>query len=257
MRPVLFEIFGIKIYGYGTMMAIGILSALLLVNYRAKKRGYDEDSILNMAILTIILGVLGGKLLYIITEIKNIIKDPSILKAVGNGFVVYGSIIGGALGVYLYCRRKKWSFFKVGDIIIPAVAIAQGFGRIGCFLAGCCYGKETNMTIGVSFKPDSLGPTDIKVHPTQIYSSIFDFALGMLLLWYGSKKTKDGRVVSLYLIIYSIGRFLVEFLRDDPRGNIGILSSAQFIGIFVLILGIILFNMDKFKKSDEEKCEEV
>jgi phosphatidylglycerol---prolipoprotein diacylglyceryl transferase len=256
MKPVLFELFGFSIFGYGTMIAIGICAALIMVSYRAKKRGYDEDSVINMSILAIVLGILGGKLLYIITELKSVIADPSILKDVGSGFVVYGAIIGGALGVYLYCKRKGWQVLKMFDLVIPAVALAQGFGRIGCFFAGCCYGKPTNMTIGVEFKNSYFAPPGVHLHPTQIYSSVFDFCLAFFLLWYARKERKNGRVFSMYVIIYSIGRFLVEFLRDDLRGNVWIFSTSQFISIFTLILGIAVFNIHKIKKNVLEEVVE-
>lgn len=249
MQPILFKIFGINIYGYGTMIAIGILAALILLDYRVKKKGYDEDAMLNMAILAIVLGVVGGKLLYIITEFKNIIENPSVLKDLGSGFVVYGSIIGGALGVYIYCRKKKWEMLKVFDLAIPSLALAQGFGRIGCFFAGCCYGRPTTTFLGVKFKQGSLGPVDTCVLPTQVFSSVFDFALALLLLWYDRKERKDGRILALYLIIYSIGRFSIEFIRDDPRGAVGFLTTSQFISIFILVFGVILFNYDRIKKS--------
>lgn len=249
LRLVLFRIFGRPIYGYGTMIAIGILAALLTLSYRSKKQGYDEDSILNMSIIAIICGVLGGKLLYIITEIKNIIADPTVLKDFGNGFVIYGAIIGGVIGVYVYCKRKQWGLLRMFDLIMPSVALAQGFGRIGCFFAGCCYGKVTTSPLGVRFKADSLAPSDVCLLPTQVYSSIFDFLLAAFLFWYSRKEKNEGRVFSLYLVLYSVGRFAVEFLRDDPRGNVGILSTSQFISIFIFILGIVLFNIDRFKKQ--------
>lgn len=252
MKSVLLKLFGINIYGYGTMIAIGICAALLLVNYRARKRQYDEDSILNMSIIAIILGIFGGKLLYILTELKAIIADPGILKDIGSGFVIYGAIIGGTIGVLIYSKRKSWDVLKVFDLVIPAIPLAQGFGRIGCFLAGCCYGKQTNLTVGVQFPEDSLyAPGGIDLHPTQIYSSIFNFALAIFLLWYDKKERKKGRVFSMYVIIYSVGRFFVEFLRDDPRGNVGLLSTSQFISIFTVIIGIILFNLDKIRKSEK------
>jgi phosphatidylglycerol---prolipoprotein diacylglyceryl transferase len=248
VQPILLKFFGVSIYGYGMMIAVGIIAAILLLNYRAQKRGYDEDSILNMAILAVVLGVVGGKLLYIIIELKEIIADPSLLKDLGSGFVIYGSIIGGALGVYYYSKRKQWKLLNIFDLVIPSLPLAQGFGRIGCFLAGCCYGRPTDSFLGVSFKEGSLGPIDVHVYPTQVFSSIFDFALALFLLLYDRKERKSGRTFSLYLIIYSIGRFAVEFIRDDPRGSVGILSTSQFISLFILLLGIGVFNIEKIKK---------
>lgn len=260
MRPVLFQIWGFNIYGYGTMIAIGILSALMLLSYRTKKRGYNEDKIFDMSMLAIVLGVLGGKLLYIITDIKNIIENPAALKDIGSGFVVYGSILGGVLGVYIYCRIKKWDLLKIIDLAIPSLPLAQGFGRIGCFLAGCCYGRETSLPIGVVFPnvPLSLAPIGLHIIPTQIYSSVFDFALAAFLLWYDKKERKSGRLFSMYLIIYSIGRFFVEFLRDDVRGTIGFLSTSQFISLFIIVLGIFLYNYELIsiwlKKKRKGSC---
>lgn len=249
MRVVLFKIFGFKIYGYGTMMAIGIIAALLLLSYRRKQNGYDEDSILNMSIITIISGVLGGKILFLITELKSIISNPSILKDFGNGFVIYGAVAGGALAIILYSRKKKWSTLSILDLVAPCVALAQGFGRIGCFLAGCCYGMETKLPIGVKFKADSLAPYGVSLLPTQIFSSVFDFLLAIFLLWYDKKERKEGRVFAMYMLIYSVGRFLVEFLRNDPRGKVGFLSTSQFIAIFVVIGGVVLYNYEKIKSK--------
>lgn len=249
MKPILFKLFGLPIYGYGTMIALGIIAAVLLVSYRAKKQGYDEDSILNMSIIAIICGILGGKLLYIIVDIKIYIDDPKQLLDVGSGFVILGAIIAGGLAVYFYARKKKWDVLKVMDMAIPSIPLAQGFGRIGCFLAGCCYGAPVkNPSWGVVFKNSDFAPKDCAVYPTQIYSSIFDFCLAFFLLYYSRKERKKGRIFSLYVIIYSIGRFFIEFVRDDPRGTIGLLSTSQFISIFTLILGILVFNQSKILK---------
>ena len=248
MRPVLFKIFGLEIYGYGLMIAIGILVAIAIFTKRAKVKGYDEDSAFNMIIAAVIGGITGGKVLYIITEFKSIIKEPSIIfKDFGLGFVIYGAIMGGALAVYIYCKIKHWSMLEISDLLIPAVAIAQGFGRIGCFLAGCCYGAETTSPLSVVFPEEGLAPAGVHLHPTQLYSSAFDFLLGLFLLWYYKKTNKKGRTLSLYLILYSTGRFLVEFIRNDPRGNVGVLSTSQFIAIFTLLLGLVIYNIDKIK----------
>ena len=255
MRLVLFELFGLKIYSYGLMIAIGIISAGYLFISRSKKKGYDEDSLFNLIIFAVISGVLGGKLLFIVTEIKSIINNPSILFNFGNGFVIYGAIILGALAIYVYCKRKKWNTLEILDAVVPGVALAQGFGRIGCLLAGCCYGAETTSPLGIQFPIDSLAPSGVHLHPTQIYSSVFDFALAVFLIWYSRKARDNGKVMSMYVILYSIGRFFVEFLRNDPRGNVGVLSTSQFIAIFTLMIGIAIYNIQKLKgrgKSVEE-----
>lgn len=251
MRLVLFEIFGFKVYSYGLMIAIGIMAASYIFMKKAKKNGYNEDSLLNLIIFSVIFGVLGGKLLFIITEIKDIIKNPSILLDFGNGFVIYGAIILGGLTVYLYCRKKKWDALEILDFVAPGVALAQGFGRIGCFLAGCCYGAETNSILSVQFPIDSLAPSGVHLHPTQIYSSLFDFALAAFLIWRSQKQTIKGHIFSMYAIIYSVGRFFIEFLRNDPRGNVGVLTTSQFIAIFTLIFGIVIFNMQKSKGREK------
>ena len=249
MKPILFEFSFVKIYGYGLMIMIGILAALCLLAYRSKKEQYNEDNVWDMAILAIICGLIGGKVLYIITDFKEILQNPSILKNIGNGFVIYGAIFGGILGVYSYCKKKAWDVLKVLDLLVPSLPLAQGFGRIGCFLAGCCYGKVTSLPIGVVFNNSPFAPANVHLIPTQIYSSIFDFMLALFLLWYDRYERKKGRLFSLYLIIYSIGRFLIEFLRGDPRGSVSILSTSQFISLFVIIIGALLFNLDKFGKN--------
>lgn len=252
MRPVLFEIYGLKVYGYGLMIAIGIIAAIYIGERVSKKKDIKPDDVFTLSIYVIIGGILGGKLLYILVEIKQFINDPyEFIHTMGSGFVIYGSIIGGVVAAYIFCRQKELKFLMVLDLLIPAVAIAQGFGRIGCFLAGCCYGKVTDSFLGVSFN-SPFTPDHFERYPTQIFSSIFDFALGILLLgyWFKTKDKKtSGNVFALYLIIESTGRFMIEFLRDDPRGSIGPFSTSQFIGIFGFLIGVVMFIVNSRKKG--------
>lgn len=249
MKSVLFNIFGIKIYGYGFMIAIGILCAIFLLNKKAKAKGYNEDNIFNMIIITVIMGILGGKGLYIITDFEDVMKDPSVIfTQFGYGFVIYGAIIFGILGVFLYCKKKKWNSLEIFDMVAPCVALAQGFGRIGCFFAGCCYGSITDGPLYLVFPTGGLAPAGVHLHPTQIYCAIFDFILAAFLLWFAkNREKKSGDTVAMYLIIYSIGRFLVEFLRNDPRGSVGVFSTSQFISIFMFVAGILIYNRHRFK----------
>ena len=237
------------------MIAIGIILAGVMFMKRADKEKYNDDSLFNALFLTVLFGMLGGKILYILVNIKSVIDDPSILLNYGEGFVVYGGILAGVIALAFYSKKKKWNVLETFDLAAPSVALGQAFGRIGCFLAGCCYGKETNLWIGVKFPTNSLAPSGVYLHPTQLYSSAFDFALVIVLILFARNNKKKGRVFSMYLILYSIGRFLIEFLRNDERGAIGILSTSQFIAIFTLILGIIIFNFDKLKRR-VKKSEE-
>ena len=255
MRKVLFQIGSFSVYSYGFMIAIGIILAGVMFMKRADKEKYNDDSLFNALFLTVLFGMLGGKILYILVNIKSVIDDPSILLNYGEGFVVYGGILAGVIALAFYSKKKKWNVLETFDLAAPSVALGQAFGRIGCFLAGCCYGKETNLWIGVKFPTNSLAPSGVYLHPTQLYSSAFDFALVIVLILFARNNKKKGRVFSMYLILYSIGRFLVEFLRNDERGAIGILSTSQFIAIFTLILGIIIFNCDKLKRR-VKKSEE-
>ena len=253
MKLVLFNLFGFKVYSYGFMIGIGIIVAVMILNFNMKKRNYDENKVFNMIIGTVLSGILGGKLLFIITNLNDFIKNPTaIIPNFGYGFVVYGAIIGGMISIILYSKKNKWNTLEIFDFVVPCLAIAQGFGRIGCFLAGCCYGAETSSFLFVVFPENSLAIPHVHLHPTQIYSSIFDFTLGIFLIIYSRKKKDSGKTFSLYLICYSIGRFIIEFLRNDVRGNIGMLSTSQFISIFTLILGVYIwiYSSKKFLKKN-------
>ena len=243
MKNELFSIGPITIYGYGLMIAIGVLAAYFSATYRSKKYALDPDKVFYVTVWAVIGGFGGAKLLYLITQLPAILKDPSLLKDARNGFVVYGGIIGGILAAWLYCKVAKLKFIKYFDLVMPSVALAQGFGRIGCFFAGCCYGKATDSWFGITFTHSDYAPNGVKLIPTQLISSAGDFMICLMLLAYAKRKPKKGRVASLYLMFYGIGRFGVEFLRSDYRGSVGFLSTSQFISIGIVAAGIILYQM--------------
>lgn len=236
----LFSIGPVTIHGYGLMIGIGIVLAFIAGTYLAKKKGIDADELFNLTTISVIGGFACAKVLFCIVEWDSFVKNP--LGTLGSsGFVVYGGIIGGILLCALYCKIKKLPFWKYFDTVLPAVAIAQGFGRIGCFLAGCCYGRETDSFVGTAFHNSKFAPNDVKLIPTQLFSSAGCFIMAAVLFAYSRKERKDARTGALYLIMYSIGRSVIEYFRNDYRGAIGILSTSQFISIFILIAGIILF----------------
>lgn len=257
MHNEIFTIGKITIYGYGLMIAIGFMAAVLIGMYRAKKKGMSQEAVLDIAIFGILFGFLGGKILYVIVEWKRFIEHPwSVLGS--SGFVVYGGIIAGVLAGYIYSRIKKISFLKYFDLIMPEISIAQGFGRIGCFLAGCCYGAQTDSWLGVVFPEGSLAPSGVKLLPTQLFMSAGDFLIAIALILYSRKNKVDGNVGAGYLILYGIGRFVIEFFRNDSRGSVGALSTSQFISIFIVIIGIglVVWNILRAKKKTVTVVEE-
>jgi len=141
MYNEIFNIGFISIHGYGLMIGIGILCALIIAGKRAKKRGLDADFVYSLGVIVLISGFIGAKLLYCLVEINAFFKEPMLILS-GSGFVLYGGIIGGILAAMMYCKLKRVKFLQYFDLTVPSVALAQGFGRIGCFLAGCCYGTQ-------------------------------------------------------------------------------------------------------------------
>lgn len=246
----------LTIHGYGLMIGIGILAAFFLAEKRAKTKGLSEDDLYGIALVCVIFGILGAKLLFCIIEFRSILQNPMSIFS-GNGFVVYGGIIGGALAAYLYSRIKKMEFLKYFDVLMPSVALAQGFGRIGCFLAGCCYGKETESVFGIVFKNSGYAPNGVRLIPTQLISSAGNFLIMAILILYARKQRQPGKVGALYLVLYSVGRFAVEYLRNDYRGEVfGVLSTSQFISVFTLILGIVLLAVFHKKEKEAKAFEE-
>ena len=241
MKNELFSIGPFTVYGYGLMIAIGILAAYVTAEYRAKKHGLDPDKIFYLVIWAVVGGFAGAKVLYFLTRLKDIMENPSVLLDLADGFVVYGGIIGGIFSAMAYCKIKKMPFLKYFDLVMPSVALAQGFGRIGCFLAGCCYGRETDSALGIVFHNSSYAPNDVKLLPTQLISSGLDFLLCAVLILLDRKKKGDGQIAGAYLVLYSIGRFILEFYRGDLiRGNVGALTTSQFIAIFVAMAGVVM-----------------
>lgn len=240
----------VTIHMYGLMIAVGFVVGYLIADYRAKKKGLSQDIVLGILWCAVIGGFVGARVLYYIVSYKDIMKDISILWDFANGYVVYGGILGGVFAGYIYIRRKQERFLRYFDLMVPSIALAQGFGRIGCFFAGCCYGRETGLPIGIVFKHSNYAPNGVSLMPTQLISSAGDFLIAFILLFYGRKRRADGSIGGLYMILYSIGRFSIEYLRNDYRGSVLGLSTSQIISIVVLLGGAILEIVSLSKKIE-------
>ena len=245
----------LTIHGYGVMIAIGILAAFWLSEKLAKRHGLDAEKIDSFVFFVIVFGYACSKLLYTITVFDQFLADP--LSVLGSGgWVVYGGVLGGMLGAYLYCRHHGWNFRHYAYVLMPCVALAQGFGRIGCFFAGCCYGIETSSAIGVTFPAGSLCPIHDPVIPTQLIMSLGDFLIFAVIYYNLEKGKHPENTAALYLMLYSAGRFLIEFVRGDiNRGFVGILSTSQFISIFAFLLGLYLYMSEKNRDSIKESTQ--
>lgn len=158
-----------------------------------------------------------------------------------SGFVVYGGILAGLVAAWIYIRRKGMSLSSTLDIFLPPVALAQAFGRVGCFLAGCCYGRPTKSWIGVVFPEGCSAPAGVPLIPAQLISAAGDLLIVSLLLAYERRKADYRSLAPAYFCLYGTGRFLIDFLRDDTRGSVGAFSTSQFISVFIVILSVMLF----------------
>lgn len=254
MKNELLHIGPFTVYGYGLMIGIGIVAAYFLLEYRAKKKGLNPDMAFGLVLSCCVSGFIGAKLLYLLTVLQEIIENPSMIWDLSHGWVVYGGLIFGALGGALYSKIKKVNVLQYLDLGFPSVALAQGFGRIGCFLAGCCYGKESDIPIAITFHHSDFAPNDVPLLPTQLISSAGDFLLFFALIYLSKRLKKHGQLSFVYIMLYSVGRFVIEFFRGDMiRGRVGAISTSQFIGIFTFaagVAGFLICTMRKEKKNE-------
>ena len=261
MLPVL-RIFNHNISMYSLAILVGIAFGTLFAVYHFSKYHDIPKEDIFYAILFGIIGLgIGAKLLYIITNIPFLIQNasrlefwPTVLALLQAGFVFYGGLIGGILGIYIYSKAFKVSFKKLLLIIVPVIPLVHAFGRIGCFFAGCCHGMEYHGFGSVVFtnspfvKPELL---NVPLFPSQIVESICNLIIFIILL-VTYKKMKDSyKPIALYCILYSIVRFVLEFFRGDTvRGFLLNLSTSQWISILIFIVGIgILIYNNKHKEN--------
>lgn len=233
-----FSIGPLTVHGYGVMIAVGILAASWLATKLCKEYKLDYENIDSFIIFVIVIGYAFSKLTYCLTVFDQFLSDP--LSVLGSGgWVVYGGILGGLLAALIWCKWKKWKFMDYFQVLMPCVSLAQGFGRIGCFFAGCCGGAVTDAWYGIQFPATSLAwNTTQRIIPTQLLSSAGDFLIFAFLMYNLKKGKHPEDTGAWYLILYSVGRFLIEFLRGDLiRGGIGPFSTSQFISLFVVVLG--------------------
>lgn len=254
MKPILFYIDSRGIPSYFIFVTIGIITGFVLCLILAKKQKLNIAETAAFLIFLLVVSLIGSKLYLIISKLSFFIKNPKTLGTViKSGGVFYGGLIVGILFSLLYTRLFKINFKKLADVLAAPVALGHSIGRIGCFLAGCCYGKLCNLPWAVKY-PGHSSP----VHPTQIYESILNFLNFIFLMVIFKKRKFDGQVFLLYCINYSMIRFITEFFRGDPgRGYLNLFPNSsslnpsipQVISTIIFIISVFFYRKLKNQSS--------
>jgi phosphatidylglycerol:prolipoprotein diacylglycerol transferase len=253
MNPIFFTFGTFTVRWYGVMIAVGFISGILLSSWAAKRKGLPSGAVSDFALWAIIAGLVGARLYYIAFSGEFIahLKNPLRLLAFWEGgLAIHGGVLGGLLAAILYARRGKLSFWKLADVLTPGLLLGHAVGRIGCFLNGDAFGVPTRLPWGAVFPKGSFAHIDqvrkglvglsdnpLPVHPTQLYEATYLFiTLGILLLLRRRLKS-DGMPFLTYVVIYSVGRFLIESVRADQL-KWGVLSAAQSISVIGAALAV-------------------
>ncbi len=249
MFPELLSIGPVTIHTYGLLVAVGILAGVLLGEHLFRQAGGEPGRIIDMSVIVVLAGLVGARFAFVLINWDYYAGAPlEILKFWRGGLVFFGGLIGGSAAFILLTRFYSLPLREMLDIGAAVVPFGHAFGRLGCFSAGCCYGKPSNLPWSVTFShPDCLAADvlNIPVHPTQLYSFLFLAGLTAFLVRLHPRRRFPGQMASFYLLFYGVFRFAVEFLRGDPRGSIraaGItLSVSQWLSLAVFITGAAMY----------------
>ncbi len=223
MHPILFSIGPFKIYSYGVMMALAFMLGTYLVDRRAVKNNIDRNKVIDLIIYLLISSIIGARILYVVINWQDYSRNPfDIVKVWEGGLIFYGGLVSGILTAIWYLKRNKLKFSKVADILSPSLALGSAIGRIGCFLNGCCYGKNPHISL-------------------QLVESVVGFIIFLILLILEKRQRQDGFLFWFFIFLYSATRFLTEGLRYNEVNYILFagLSISQYISI--LLASISLF----------------
>src|SRR5213083_430649 len=247
MYPRLLELGPITVYTYGVLLAAAYLFGLQLARVRAKARGLDANRVLDLGIYIIISALIGAKLLLLITDFRTFTADPrELLTLARSGGVFYGGLILAVIVALVYISRVGLPLWTTCDVFAPGIALGHVVGRFGCLFAGCCYGKPTTKPWAITFTDPfaaaNVGtPLNRPLHPTQLYESGAELLILGVLLWTERRgRPFAGRTFWLYILLYAISRFIIEFYRGDERGMVFMFSTSQFISLVLAPLALVM-----------------
>jgi phosphatidylglycerol:prolipoprotein diacylglycerol transferase len=251
MHPELIRVGSFALPSYGVMMALGFLAALWLLRRRASAFGVAPDVASDIGIWLLLSGLVGAKLLLVIVEWPQYVSSWSGLKDLARaGGVYYGGLIGAVVATAVLLRKRAISFFTFADMAAPSVALGQCLGRVGCLLAGCCWGRICTLPWAITFVDpkahDNVGvPLNFPLHPTQIYEALGTLVLCVLLVVL-ERRRYSGETFVRYLFGYALLRFTIEMFRGDPRGSVfGAMSTSQFIALLGVAAAVTLRALRK------------
>lgn len=272
MRPWLFTIGDIGVPSYWALLMIGFSAAFYLAWKEARRDGLDPNRVLDLCLVILIAGIVGARLMHVLAEqdplrpgtpiLYHYLDHPGDIFRLWNGLAFYGGLIFASLAALVFTRLLKIPMAKVADIAGVGIPLGLVFGRLGCFMAGCCHGGPTALPWGVRFEdPTSLArPLAVSLHPTQLYSALFALVLFALMMMLKRRwKKYDGQVFLSFCVLYSSGRFMIEFLRNDNRGEFfdGYLSSSQLVALPIVALSLALMVLANSKKTDPDQVDSV
>ncbi len=245
MYPKLISFGSFYIPTYGVLVALGFLAGLGIALRLGRRAGIDPDKITNLAVYCAIAGVVGAKLFMFLFDLGDYIRDPAqifsleTLQAAG---VFHGGFIVALLVALYYMRRQRLPVFGTMDVFAPGIALGQSIGRLGCFAAGCCWGRECSFPWGVRFRSDFAAPVplNLKLHPVQLYESAADLLIFLFLYRRATRGHRSGEIIGSYLVLYSVARFIIEFYRVHEQALVGPFSITQWIALALLLLGIAI-----------------
>ena len=244
MHPVLFHIGPFALNTYGVFVATAFLGAIGLALREARMVNEDADRILDLCFYVIIAAIVGSRILYVVINWPTFQEDPvEIIRIWHGGLVFYGGFIAALLTALWYIRTRGLSTWKTADILAPPIAFGQFVGRIGCFFAGCCYGKPCKLPWAVTFtNAESLAPKGIALHPTQVYSAVSGLLIFAVLMGLRRIKAHEGQIFWFYVFLYGVTRPVIEFFRGDDRGMLvgGTVSTSQLIGVIMAAVAVAM-----------------
>jgi phosphatidylglycerol:prolipoprotein diacylglycerol transferase len=253
MHPDLFSIGPLTIHTYGLFVALGFAVALLVTIKIGKAQGLESPLIMDMGFIIILCAIIGSRLGYVLLNLSQYVRHPlDFFKIWEGGLVFSGGIVLVVLVMSWYFKHYNLPYWKTADLWAPGMAIGQAIGRIGCFMAGCCYGQPTDVKWCVVFThPKSLAPLNVCLHPTQLYSSLAGFIIFAVLMLLTAKKRFDGQVFIWLIILHSLARLFIERFRGDYRGLIPgtDMSVTQLTTLLLLIAAVTALFVVKSKRE--------